>query len=53
MKKNPIVKVTYQYDGTATDFKAFLEALVRSYLASGYSDIKTEEKFMDKVEKEA
>lgn len=51
MRKNPIVKVTYDYVGTAAEFKTFLEALVRSYLASGYSDIKTEEKFMDKVEK--
>lgn len=52
MKKNPIVKVTYDYVGTAADFKTFLEALIHSYLASGYSDIKVEGGFMDKVEKE-
>lgn len=52
MRKNPIVKVSYNYVGTAAEFKIFLEALIRSYLASGYSDVKVEGGFMDKVEKE-
>lgn len=51
MKKNPIVKVKYDYVGTTIDFKSFLQTLVRSYLESGYSDIKVEGGFMEKVEK--
>lgn len=51
-KKNPIVKVSFQYTGTETQFRTFLESLVRSYVAVSYSDTNANEESVASVEKE-
>jgi len=51
-KKNPIVKVSFQYRGTEAQFRTFLESLVRSYVAVSYSDTNAKEESVASVEKE-
>ena len=51
-KKNPIVKVRFQYTGTETQFRTFLESLVQSYVAVSYSDTNVREESVASVEKE-
>lgn len=52
MKKNPIVCVRFQYAGTETQFRTFLEALVRSYVTVSYSDTNANDESVASVEKE-
>lgn len=49
-KKNPITSVTFSYTGEASDFEAFLQAIVRDYLAVDDPAALPEEGVVQKVE---
>ena len=51
--KNPIISVTFSYEGNDSDFDTFLRTIVRDYLAADDPAVMPETDFVQKVEYDA